>query len=65
MDEGTLELSDRLIRSMSPERKLLLSEDLRRTAWLLKAAWLRSQHADKPEAWIQEQVRTIFADGGT
>jgi len=30
----------RLVRAMSPERRLLVSEQLRRAAWDIKAAWI-------------------------
>lgn len=56
----TLALHDELIRAMSPERKLLMSEELRRTAWALKAAFLRTQHPNESEGLIQERVRRLF-----
>ena len=64
MGAGGLELHDRLIRSMSVEQKLLVSEQLRRTAWTLKAAFLRSRYPEEPEDAIQERVRQLFLSAG-
>lgn len=58
-------LQDRLVRAMSPERKLLASEALRNAAWELKAAWISSRHPDLTPVTVQERVRQIFLDVGS
>jgi hypothetical protein len=62
MPDDALELQDRLIRAMTPERKLQISEQLRRAAWELKAAWIRDQHPRLTEEEVQARVRAIFRD---
>jgi hypothetical protein len=62
MSDNALALHDELIRSMNPLQKLLVSEELRRSAWLLKSAFLRSTHRDESEEQIQERVRQLFLD---
>jgi hypothetical protein len=57
-----LELQQRLIRAMSPEQKIRASEALRRAAWDLKAAWIRSRHPALSEEDVQEAVRRWFRD---
>lgn len=47
---------------MSPERKLLVSEELRRVAWELKTAWIVSRHPELDAAEVQARVRRIFLD---
>ena len=44
MPHTVLEMQGRLLKEMSPERKRLASDALRRTAWQLKAAWIARQH---------------------
>jgi hypothetical protein len=51
-----------VLRAMTPEQKVRASEALYLAAWDLKAAWLRSQHPELPEAEVQEMVRRIFRD---
>lgn len=51
---------DRLLRAMSPLQKLLVSEGLRRSAWTLKAAWLRSQSPELSADELEQRVRAIF-----
>jgi hypothetical protein len=61
----TASVADRqleLLRAMTPEQKIRASEALYLAAWDLKAAWLRGQHPDLPEAEIQEMVRRLFRD---
>lgn len=53
-----------LVRAMTAEQKLWVSQSLRDSALALKAAWLRSLHPDLPEAEIQETVRRLFRDAG-
>jgi hypothetical protein len=62
MPDDARELQDSLIRAMTPEQKLHISEQLRRTAWELKAAWIRDQHPDLAEEEVQARVRAIFRD---
>jgi hypothetical protein len=51
-DEQTSPEQFEAYRRMTPERRLVLAEQLYWTARELKAAGLRSQHSD----WTQEQV---------
>jgi hypothetical protein len=60
-----LEVQDRLLKAMSPERKLLASEALRHAAWELKAAWVSSRHPDLSPLEVRERVRQIFLDAGS
>lgn len=53
---------DEILRGMSPERKLLVSEELRRVAWELKTAWIVSRHPELDAAEVQARVRRIFLD---
>jgi hypothetical protein len=57
-------MQDSLLRAMSPERKLLASDQLRRAAWEIKAAWISALHPDLPAEEVQERVRRIFLDAG-
>ncbi len=61
----TLRLQDELVRRMSPEEKLRVSESLRHFAWELKAGWLRSQHSGWSEDEVQDEVRRIFANAAS
>jgi hypothetical protein len=54
-----------LVRAMTPEQKLRLSQALRDSAWELKAAWIRANRPDLAEAAVQETVRRLFRDAGT
>lgn len=62
MPSDTRVLQDQLLRAMSAERKLLASEELRRAAWELKAAWIRVRNPELPPSAVQERVRRIFLD---
>lgn len=64
MHPEALALQDRLLKAMSPERKLLVSEALRNSAWELKAAWIRSRNPDLSPLEVQQRVRQIFLDVG-
>ena len=64
MPISVMDLQAQLIRAMTPERKLAISQSLRRTAWELKAAWIRSIHPELPEAEVQAEVRRLFRDAG-
>ena len=50
----------RIWAAMTPAQRHALAVQLRRTAWDLKAAGLRMQHPDWPEARVQDEVRRIF-----
>ena len=65
MHSEALALQDRLVRAMSPERKLLASEALRNAAWELKAARISSRHPDLTPVAVRERVRQIFLDVGS
>jgi hypothetical protein len=54
MSSTVLELQRRVIRAMSAEQRIRACEALRRTAWDLKAAWVRSQLPVLPEADVQD-----------
>lgn len=62
MASSVLERQLEVLRAMTPEQKVRASEALYLAAWDLKAAWLRSQHPELPEAEVQEMVRRIFRD---
>jgi hypothetical protein len=47
-------------RRLTPEQKLRAIHELRRTAWELKAAWIRKCEPELPEAEVQERVRRSF-----
>ena len=52
-------------RSLAPLQKLQLSQELRRTAWLLKEAWIRAQHPALSPAEVEARVRQLFLDAGS
>lgn len=64
MTPSVLEIQRRLLRAMSPERKLLASDALRRTAWELKAAWIARQHPELDGEAVAARVRRAFLDAG-
>lgn len=51
-----------ILRAMTPEAKLQVSQQLRDAAWWLKAAWIRHQHPEWSEARVEEVVRGLFRD---
>ncbi len=57
------QLQSELIRAMTPGRRLEIAHDLYRTAWEIKAGWLRTQYPDWSEAEIQRLTRRIFLTG--
>lgn len=65
MPHTVLEMQGRLLKEMSPERKLLASDALRRTAWQLKAAWIARQHPELDSQAVDARVRRAFLDAGT
>ncbi|HEU0039014.1 MAG TPA: hypothetical protein VFR76_07050 [Verrucomicrobiae bacterium] len=54
-----------IYRRMSPERRLALAEGLYWTAREMKAAWLRTQHADWSEEQVLREVTRIFSNART
>jgi hypothetical protein len=46
---------------MTPTEKLRAAQQLRDSAWSLKAAWLRQKHPDWTEVKVQAEVRKSFA----
>ena len=48
------------LRAMTPERRLQVAQQLRQTAWELKAAGIRMQNPELSEAEVQARVREIF-----
>lgn len=61
-DEQTSPEQFAIYRSMTPERRLALAENLCRSARKWKAAWLRSLHPDWSEAQIKMEVARIFSN---
>ena len=49
-----------ILRRQSPAQKIATIHSLRRTAWELKAAWIRRCEPTLPEADVQERVRGSF-----
>ena len=54
-----------ILRRMTPERRLALAEGLYWTAREMKAAWLRSLHADWSEDQVSREVARIFSNART
>ena len=54
-----------IYRRMTPERRLALAEGLCWTARRMKAAWLRTQHADWTDAQVMKEVARIFSHART
>ncbi|MEM9081357.1 MAG: hypothetical protein AAGC74_11770 [Verrucomicrobiota bacterium] len=53
-----------ILRRMSPEQKLRAAQRLRESAWAVKVAWVRRQHAEWSEDRVEGLVREAFRDGG-
>ncbi|MEO7474429.1 MAG: hypothetical protein ABIY46_03760 [Gemmatimonadales bacterium] len=60
MSLSATELQTRLVRAMTAEQKLGLSQALRDSAWQFKAAWIRSRQPELTEPAVQEAVRRLF-----
>ena len=58
------EVQAQVVRAMTPEQKLRVSQALRDSAWEFKAAWIRASRPDLAEAAVQETVRRLFRDAG-
>ena len=54
-----------IFRQMTPERRLSLAEQLYWSARELKAAWLRTQHADWSEEQVAREVTRLFTHART
>jgi len=54
-----------IYRQMTPERRLLLAEQLYWSAREIKAAWLRAQHTDWSEEQIAREVTRAFTNART
>lgn len=59
---SAMDLQLQLVRAMTAEQKLMLSQALRDSAWELKAAWIRSSQPELPEPAVQDAVRRLFRD---
>ena len=59
---SVLAMQDQRLAAMTPLEKLMVSEELRRSAWQLKAAWIRSQEPSLSDPEVEERVRRIFLD---
>ncbi len=54
-----------ILRGMSPAQKYAQLMMLRRTAWELKAAFVRDKHPELSEAEVQARVAEIFIHATT
>ena len=59
------DLQQRIIRAMTPERKLRIADELYQTAWALKTAGIRMRHPDWSEEQVRRAVRDVFLHGRT
>lgn len=64
MPKSVFDLQAELVRAMTPDQKLRVSQSLRAIAWDAKAAWIRSNHPALPEPEVQAEVRRLFRDAG-
>lgn len=49
-----------ILKRQTPTQKVAAIHELRRTAWAMKAAWVRRCEPLLPEQDVQERVRQIF-----
>jgi len=49
-----------ILRQQTPTQKMAAIHQLRRTAWAMKAAWIRHREPQLSEPEVQERVRQIF-----
>jgi hypothetical protein len=49
-----------ILRALTPERKLQVAQQLRRTAWDIAAAGARLRHPSWTEQEVQDEVRAMF-----
>ncbi|MBA3259743.1 MAG: hypothetical protein H0T68_09795 [Gemmatimonadales bacterium] len=64
MPASATEIQLQLVRAMTAEQKLKLSQALRDSAWEFKAAWIRSSQPELTECAVQEAVRRLFRHAG-
>ncbi len=64
-DEQTSPEQFESFRRMTPERRLALAERLYWSARELKAAWLRTRHADWSEEQVSREVTRVFSHART
>lgn len=64
MSSSAADLQLQLVRAMTPEQKLRLSQALRDSAWAFKAAWIRTSQPELTEPAVQEAVRRLFRRAG-
>lgn len=65
MPSSATEIQVQLVRAMTAEQKLKLSQALRDSAWEFKAAWIRSSQPELAESAVQEAVRRLFRHAGS
>ena len=54
---------DEIIRSMTPQRRLQVAQELYETAWNLKLSGLKRQHPEWSEKEIFTKARRVFLTG--
>ncbi|MBA3553249.1 MAG: hypothetical protein H0W29_00615 [Gemmatimonadales bacterium] len=64
MPRSATEIQTELVRAMTAEQKLRLSQALRDSAWEFKAAWIRSNQPELGESAVQDAVRRLFRHVG-
>jgi len=57
------EAQNKILRAMSPARRLAIAGELYEAAWQLKAAGLRREHPDWPEEHVLGKLRRVFLTG--
>jgi hypothetical protein len=57
------EAQNKILREMSPRRRLEVAQELYEAAWQLKAAGLRREHPDWPEEHVLGKLRRVFLTG--
>ncbi len=57
------EAQNKILREMSPRRRLEVAQELYEAAWQLKAAGLRREHPDWPEEHVLSKLRRVFLTG--
>lgn len=55
----------KIYAAMSPQQKWDQAVQMRKMAWTIKAAGLRTQHPDWDEARVQDETRRIFLHART
>jgi len=57
------EAQNKILREMSPRRRLEVAQELYETAWQLKLAGLRREHPERSDELIFAQARRVFLTG--